>query len=139
MCVTGVSTNLPSMTSSTDPRHPNGRRRRSRRSSQSRVSTAARGQHAQYGPGSPFGKEDSDATLKVGIPRYPGFDLLDVAAPYQTVTIAEMDCYLIRARHRRSGEVMGRRVDPTDDDFDACKKPDTKFDMLFVPDTSFRT
>ncbi|MBV8292014.1 MAG: hypothetical protein JOY55_09415 [Mycobacterium sp.] len=79
------------------------------------------------------------AKFEVGIPLYPGFDLLDVAGPYQTFTMAEMDCYLIGpdTGHRvKSRE--GAQIQPTTT-FDACKKPDTKFDMLSVPDTSFRT
>lgn len=35
------------------------------------------------------------ARLKVGIPLYEDFDSLDVLGPYQTFTIADMDCYLI--------------------------------------------
>jgi cyclohexyl-isocyanide hydratase len=71
------------------------------------------------------------AKFKVGIPLYPGFDLLDVAGPYQTFTMADMDCYLI-------GPDAGDRVKSWEG---AWIQPTTTFgadvcgdlDMLFVP------
>jgi transcriptional regulator GlxA family with amidase domain len=69
------------------------------------------------------------AALKVGVPLYENFDSLDVLGPYQTFTMAEMDCHLIGPD--TSGFVTsweGVSIKPTAA-FNAC--PD--LDVLFVP------
>jgi cyclohexyl-isocyanide hydratase len=81
--------------------------------------------------------------FKVGIPLYPGFDLLDVAGSYQTFTMADMDCQLIgpdTCEAVKSWE--GACIQPTkafadyekpDKKGPDPKHPDTTLDMLFVP------
>jgi putative intracellular protease/amidase len=69
------------------------------------------------------------AALRVGVPLYPNFDSLDVCGPYQTFTLAQMECHLIGPS--TDGFVTsfeGVSIKPTAT-FDAC--PD--LDMLFVP------
>ena len=69
------------------------------------------------------------AALRVGVPLYPNFDSLDVCGPYQTFTLAQMECHLIGPS--TDGFITsfeGVSIKPTAS-FDAC--PD--LDMLFVP------
>jgi len=69
------------------------------------------------------------AAFRVGVPLYPNFDSLDVCGPYQTFTLAEMDCLLIGpSTDDFVTSWEGVSIKPTAT-FDGC----TDLDMLFVP------
>jgi cyclohexyl-isocyanide hydratase len=68
------------------------------------------------------------ATLKVGIPLYPGFDSLDVLGPFQTFTFAEMDRYLIGQNCEPVESFEGVSILPRTT-FEECPQ----LDVLFVP------
>jgi transcriptional regulator GlxA family with amidase domain len=69
------------------------------------------------------------AALRVGVPLYPNFDSLDVCGPYQTFTIAGMECHLIGpSTDDCVTSWEGVSITPTTT-FDSCRD----LDMLFVP------